>query len=262
MRRGCASDLTDDKQKCNLLDKKCGLCRSNDLDGCNNQPIRKNAELSCINCVGAYNESCAWGHQKKNSKLCQKVVVFPDKESCYINVDRIDQLITRGCTLDKADNVCTGENNSPQYCQKCSEHGCNNQNVITQSCLVCHSGFVGEESCGSKFPDPNDFSAVCDSRPNYEYDERGCYIMKKSMKFSLIYLSYINIFDVFSGDLIVRGCAIDLSEDERMQCSDPNYQSCSLCYDGDNCNGYGEANVMKIFSGIVLIIFSSLLKVL
>lgn len=190
MNRGCASDLSDNKEKCHLLGKKCGLCHANHLDGCNNEPITKNPTLSCVDCEGAYNESCAWGHhQEKDSKQCQKEILFPGKESCYTLVNRLDQTVKRGCTLDRGENVCDGGNNSTQYCQKCFNDGCNNQNVIKQSCLVCHSGFVGEENCADKFPSLDDFSTVCE-KPVYGYDERGCYVMKKSiMLYNIKYLA-------------------------------------------------------------------------
>lgn len=75
-------------------------------------------------------------------------------------------------------------------------------------------------------------------------------------------LNIILITDNISGDLIVRGCVTDLSEDDRKSCSDPKYKLCSLCDDRDNCNVYGGANLTKAFSGIVLIVLSALLKVL
>lgn len=180
MHRGCSSDRTDNKEKCNLLDKKCGFCHANNRNGCNNEPMKTSTQLlSCVNCKGFYNESCAWGHTIIDAKFCRLGIVwFPDKESCYLNVNRKEKIVTRGCTLDKAHNVCTF-NNETQYCEKCTEHGCNNQNVVIQRCLVCNSSIEGQENCTKKYA--YDFSGKCDSKTTYGYEERGCYVMNKGI---------------------------------------------------------------------------------
>lgn len=233
MHRGCASDRTDDKDTCNALDKKCGLCHANHRLGCNNEATFRDPIIACQHCKNT--EICAWGQTDGNNVIsCSKVVFFPDKESCYTAVDANGN-VTRGCSLD--DNVC-----SQNSCQKCyTGGGCNDRNVRGQSCLVCRSSeFL--QTCADENP-PNYYEVKCNTKPMYHYNERGCYTKR-------------------DGKFVQRGCTMDLSPSEAQECID-HENKCSFCNSGDYCNtgpAPGAANTVKVLPVISFIILVAFLK--
>lgn len=236
MHRGCASDISDDKITCNTLDRRCGLCQANHLQGCNGEPAWRGPYLACSHCEKS--ESCAWG-QITSIKSCSKIVHFPDKESCYTSVDKANGDVTRGCTLD--DSIFCTENGNA--CKKCSTgYGCNNRNVKTQSCLICRSFVSGEEQCADKFP--LSFDTECYRKPVHQYNERGCYIKKY-------------------GKIVERGCTMDLAFNDKQQCINGETE-CSFC-DGHNCNfgpAPGSAWAIKALSSIAVLALVAFLKVI
>lgn len=170
MRRGCASDRTDDRNTCNTSSQQCVLCSGS---SCNTPPAIAQSYLSCIQCSNA-DVKCGWGHSADEAISCSSDVVFPNEESCY-TLAHNNNSVTRGCTLDNA-LLC---NEGDQSCQTCTGIGCNIQNVITQSCKVCRSDQSGQEQCGSE--SFNGFEEQCGSVVKYE--SRGCYSKREGSFF-------------------------------------------------------------------------------
>lgn len=160
MRRGCASDNSDDRTACTAASQQCVLCNS---PSCNAQPAFTSSSLSCIQCSNT-EARCAWGHDTSDAVGCAASVMFPNVESCF-TLQHENNAVTRGCTLNT--QLCNGG----QSCQTCTGASCNNQNVVTQSCKVCRSDRTGEEQCGSDAF--NGFEEQCGSVVKYE--NRGCY---------------------------------------------------------------------------------------
>lgn len=165
MRRGCASDKTDDRNTCTEVNNRCVLCNQS---GCNTRPATTQSTLACIQCSNSA-VGCAWGHQVNEGVGCSPVVIFPNVESCY-TFTHDNGTVTRGCTLDN--QLCT---DGDQRCRLCSTGSCNNQNVITQSCKVCRSDLSGQENCGSETV--TGFNQLCGTVVKYE--NRGCYAKRQ-----------------------------------------------------------------------------------
>lgn len=126
--RGCESDRSQHAIACADNPAKCVIC--GDSSGCNNQPATSKPTLSCVKCSDK--ERCPWGYNATATIPCTSDVVFPQKESCYTVAN--GDTVTRGCTMD-AGSECTDDGS----CSKCTESGCNRENVAHSSCFQCRS---------------------------------------------------------------------------------------------------------------------------
>lgn len=160
MHRGCASDNTNDRNACTAAQERCVIC-----DGmtCNSRPATAPSSLSCVQCSNT-DAACGWGHEQ--GAVCSQSVVFPDVESCF-TYNHGNEAVTRGCTLNSQALCSVGDDR----CRTCTGNGCNNQNVVTQSCKVCRSDVIGQEQCGSDAF--TGFEVQCGAV--VKYADRGCY---------------------------------------------------------------------------------------
>ncbi|KAJ6648787.1 hypothetical protein Bhyg_04018 [Pseudolycoriella hygida] len=221
MRRGCESDITEDRSACNDANERCVLCNGSN---CNTAPAITQSSLSCIKCSNS-NQGCAWGHASTDAISCSPSVVFPNVESCF-TYEHGNRTVTRGCSLD--DPLCADD---AAGCRSCSGNGCNIQNVITQSCKVCRSD--QQAQCGSEAF--TGLEELCGAIVTYE--KRGCYSKRED-------------------GVIIRGCAASLSSNEITECADEGNDQCIYC-DVDNCNiqALSHATSLKSILSVVLAIF-------
>lgn len=167
MRRGCASDTSDDRDACTAANRQCVQCNGS---RCNTQAAVASSSLSCVQCTNSQAE-CAWGYALSDAQRCTQMVVFPAMESCF-TYRHDDNAVTRGCTLDSS--LCS---EGDQRCQRCMGGSCNTGNVATQSCKVCRSDVSGQESCGSE--SFTGFESQCGGVVTYS--DRGCYTRHEGM---------------------------------------------------------------------------------
>lgn len=170
--RGCESDRSQHAIACADNPAKCVIC--GDSSGCNNQPATSKPTLSCVKCSDK--ERCPWGYNATATIPCTSDVVFPQKESCYTVAN--GDTVTRGCTMD-AGSECTDDGS----CSKCTESGCNRENVAHSSCFQCRS-YLDAACYGRSDAVPSIYAQTClDSA--YSPENRGCYTKLYESKFYL-----------------------------------------------------------------------------
>ena len=199
--RGCSSDNSEYSKLCKD-DKNGDNCYTCSEKNCNAESIVKKPELSCITCDTMLGDDCSWGFNPLGGMKCKLDRLFNEIETCY-SVQISDVTVIRGCTLDG--NVCRSSLN----CLRCTGIGCNNFNIVQQSCLKCNS--KDNEHCGL-YP-----YLVTNSTCQgiVEYDERGC-------------------FTSLNEGIITRGCYNDLTFAMKDQCIGKN-ENCQKCI-GNDCN--------------------------
>lgn len=210
--RGCLSDTIS--EYCIKNSKKCKICQSTN---CNNESVIKTAKLSCIKCDSTKHlDDCLWGFDENDAELCNSNIHFFEEESCFtLVVSNIS--VVRGCTQDT--NLCKIND-----CSKCStKNGCNNKNVLTQSCFKLTNDT------------PHVTKSVC--KGLITANNNGCFIWKNN-------------------NLTIKGCVSELTFENKILCT--NDSNCKICL-GQNCNGYSANGCGKrIFENYCIIIFVSL----
>lgn len=82
MFRGCLSDASDVRLKCEKSDERnLGTCVKCSGSGCNNQPKVAKSKLSCFKCIDS--KECAFGQNGTDPVSCVDKVPFGIQESCY-----------------------------------------------------------------------------------------------------------------------------------------------------------------------------------
>lgn len=124
MKRGCLSDLTD--QKTCKDDAKCATCAT---DGCNSRTYTYD-QYKCIKCNDA--TKCQWG-QTVAPENCDTKIPYYDEGGCYTET-LPDKSVQRGCIRDrKTEGECK------DTCQTCPSEGCNKLNTNSFTCIRCRS---------------------------------------------------------------------------------------------------------------------------
>ena len=219
--RGCLSDNSEHSELCKEDGRNCYTCSD---QKCNLESIVKKPELSCITCDTMLGDDCSWGFNPLGGMKCKSDRLFNEVESCY-SVQISDVTAIRGCTLDG--NVCRSSLN----CLRCTEKGCNNMNIVQQSCLKCSS--ETDENCGL-YPH---LTSNYTCQGIVEYDKRGCFMS-------------------LNEGVINRGCYSDLSFSMQNECANDN-EHCHRCL-GDDCNNI-PSSAQRVSVTLMLILFLSVL---
>lgn len=182
MYRGCLTDTMDSRLLCEVGRGKCIRCKEH---GCNDQPVTKKPELSCIKCNDSM--ECTFGLNTNNSESCVSPVPFTRDESCY-TLTYENGNVERGCTIDA---------NSSRYwcaetegCEYCYEDGCNTDKIAPSSCLQCQSAYDG--GC-ARLDEPVEFVDECENLSDtpYEYKDRGCFTIKQGIVYTNLHSNFI-----------------------------------------------------------------------
>lgn len=201
--RGCISDAASE---CEQKGSECLTCTDST---CNKEPLERIPSLHCIKCSGGANDACSWGFESGKSELCIKPIELHQTEQCY-SVKLPNGIVQRGCIND--DTICSEEGVN---CNVCGVSGCNNQNIEKQTCVRCHSKDVSTCSLENLNIAPQE----CDN-PLIEFEQRGCYTSRNSEK------------------QVIRGCFVDLTEEEQKDCTENTSDKNSKCFKcvGQGCN--------------------------
>lgn len=204
--RGCKSDFGPDEDFCE--EDTCKRCT---YEGCNRDPKYSKPQLFCIKCEATSdrNNSCLWGHHFSNAEQCETIIEFGIQEACFTSINK-DGAVNRGC-LNDVQNVCS--DNDPNSCRKCDLSGCNNDNVVKQSCVICNS--TVDPTCENSNPTIKMKECPMDVQV---FDERWCF-------------TYRNLTD----RSVHRGCFSDLTEDLKQICLKEKQNVCDIC-DIQGCN--------------------------
>lgn len=209
--RGCKTD-TEIFEICTEKEDQCRSCKT---DGCNYEPKFSKPKLSCIKCTStAFDSSCEWGFNQNKALLCQEDLALGDQEECYIQTND-SKSVSRGCLNDDK-NACT----NATTCKKiCSTAGCNNENILKDSCIICDS--KTNPLCASSRPKINPTTCTNEIQ---EYNKQGCVTYKdKSTK------------------NVVRDCYSSLTEEQKDMCLFHERRICEICK-GRGCNNKEPPN--------------------
>ena len=219
--RGCLSDNSEYSELCKEDGENCFTCSN---QNCNLESIVKKPELSCIICDTMLGDDCSWGFNPLGGMKCKLNRLFNEVETCY-SVQISDVTVIRGCTLDG--NVCR----SSLHCLRCTGNGCNNLNIVKQSCIKCSS--ENDENCGMYPHLATNYT--CEG--TVEYDKRGCFMS-------------------LNEGVLTRGCYSDLSFSMQDECTSEN-ENCHRCFE-DDCNN-DPSSAQSISVTIILIQFIGVL---
>lgn len=229
--RGCISDLNGDVCQGDT-------CKRCNYEGCNRDPKHKKSEMFCVKCEGAAgnrSDSCLWGQDVAGAEQCKATVQFGEQDVCFTTID--DTGVKRGCLLDSSDQC-----SDPKTCKTCHLSGCNKDNVVKQSCIICDS--LSDPTCAKNNPDIK--MKECPTKVQV-FDERWCYTLKEAQN-----------------GTIHRGCLSELEEDLKGVCLDEKNKFCDICED-EGCNNKDPPNASgkpKVIWGTVigLLIFLSMFQ--
>uniref|UniRef100_A0A336MP54 CSON002700 protein n=1 Tax=Culicoides sonorensis TaxID=179676 RepID=A0A336MP54_CULSO len=225
--RGCISDLKS-QTECD----KNGKCLKCNYDGCNRQLKFSKPSLFCVNCESNFNRnnSCLWGQHTSSAELCKNTVEFGTTEECFSMTSQTGH-VKRGCLHDNP-QIC-----DQNTCKKCTTSGCNQENVIKQSCVTCNS--TTDPSCDGK----TKIQAKTCSKELQLFEERWCY-------------TYRDLRD----NSIHRGCFSELSDEIKRICLNNENRNCDIC-EPEGCNNKippNSSSQLK-FSVLFVIILSILI---